>query len=56
MLDTICIKKDLKYKEVLANVKNYEEYSKILKELNKIELEESKIEELKEFTILRYLR
>ncbi|WP_228568400.1 AAA family ATPase [Campylobacter sputorum] len=50
VLDAICMKKDLKYKEILVNFKvNYEEYSKILKELNKIELEESKIEELKEF-------
>lgn len=50
ILDAIYITKDSKYTDILANFKvNFEEYSKVLKELNKIELEESKIEELKEF-------
>lgn len=50
ILDTIYMKKDAKYKEILLNFKiNFDEYLKILKELNEIEAEEKKIEELKEF-------
>lgn len=50
VLDAIYLKKEPKYEEVLSNFKaTFQKYSKVLKELNKIELEESKIEELKEF-------